>query len=214
MTNQEHLNLMLGRLGGRSSATMRNIVLMELNNMIRELERGDVKPWFLEEIAEGTTTASQDYIELPENFLEEVEDSVVELQNSEGVWTELTKVSRGKLKEETANELPAIPEGYAIWGSRFLLGPTPDAEYNYRFPYYGRTEEVEDNTAEATNPWLIEFFNYVACETLIIVAGQHLQSSEVLQKISAGRSRLYDQFLKAVTQRDIARRTLLLTDEE
>lgn len=214
MTNAEAISLMMGRLGGRTASSLRATLLLELNNKIRELERGDVKPWFLEELAEDVMVSSQSYITLPTLFLEEVEDGTFEVRNSAGVWTELTKVTREKLREETANELPAIPEGYAIWGSKFLLGPTPDAAYSYRFDYYKRTTAVVDNSSAIDNSWLLEFFEYTSTETLAIVAGQHIQSAEVVQKISMNRSRLYDQFLKAVVQRESARRTLLLTDEE
>jgi len=214
MTNAEVLDLMMGRLGGRQAPLMRAKVLMELNNSIRELERGDIKPWFLEAVEEAAMVIAQGYVLVPENFLIEVEDGTFEVENSEGDWTELTKVTREKLREETANEDDAIPEGYAIWGNRFLLGPAPDLAYNYRFDYYARTIPLVDSNAALTNSWLLEFFNYTTTEALIIVAGQHIQSSEMVMKLKAEQSKNRDQFLKEVVQREMARRTLLLTDEE
>jgi hypothetical protein len=173
-----------------------------------------VKPWFLEEIAEGALVTDQGYLTLPADFLEETEEGTFEVENSEGAWTELKKVSKEKLREETANEDPALPEGYAIWGNRFLLGPTPDSTYAYRFDYFSRTEAVLDNASAVTNEWLLEFFNYTTMATLIVVAGQHIQSDAMVVKFKAEQSRNYDQFLKAVTSRQVAGRTYLLTDEE
>lgn len=214
MTNAEVLDIMMGRLGKRTAPTLRITCLQELNLAIRELERGDVKPWFLEELSEGAFVANQSYITLPTDFLEETEEGTFEVVNSEGKWTELLKVSREKLREETANEAAALPEGYAIWGNKFLLGPKPDSAYSYQFDYYSRTDAIVDSNQAVSNDWLNEFFDYTTTAALIKVAGQHIQSMEMLTKFKAEQSRYYDQFLKAVNSRQQAGRTYLLTNEE
>ena len=214
MINSEVLDTMQGRLGKRTSSGIRLDCLRELNLAIRELERGAEKPWFLESSTTGTLIAEQDYIDLPTNFLIEIEKGTFEIQNSDGKWVEMKKTSREKIREVTANVDPAFPEAYAIWGNRFILGPSPDAAYSYRFDDYVRTSPLVDNSTEVSNSWLTEFFDFTVYKALIVVARDHIQSDRVARNCEGAFERAKDAFMRECTARQVANETYLLTDEE
>lgn len=214
MINTEVFDLMAGRLGRRQAPLIRQVCVTELNQAIRELERGPNKPWFLEDSAEDDLVANQGYIELPADFLMEIEEGTFELEHEADGWTELTKVARDVLRKNTANCDPAFPEAYSIWGKRFLLGPTPDQAYAYRFDYYKRTESVGDNSSTVTNDWLLEFFDYTTYFALIKVARDHLQNSAKQKEMTDAWLVAKDMYFREIEARKISNETLLLTNEE
>lgn len=214
MLNSAVIDTMLERLGKRRAPALRASCLSELNLAIRELERGAVKPWFLQELATGTLTANVDYLDQPLNFLIETEDGTFEVQHPDEGWKELTKVPFDKIRKETANEDAAFPEGYALWGSKFYFGPKPLLGYNYRFDYYKRTTAIADNNVECTNSWVNEFFDYTTSKALIVLARDHIQNDRMAGNMKDAFIRAENLFLKEVTAREVANETLLLTDEE
>lgn len=203
MTNAEALTLMMARLAGRSAVTTRALVVQELNEKIRQLEQGPVKPWFLETLVTGTMTTGQNFIDLPSAFLEEYEEGAFRVQNLEGVWSDPDpqKVPIETLEAETDGLDPAIPEGYSLFGDKFYLGPTPDQDYPYKLKCYQRTDAVVDDTASLTNPWLLHFFNFITLATGHVVALTHLQSVEIAAKLKPELDGAYDQFWRAVESR-------------
>lgn len=214
MLNSVIFDTMMGRLGRRESPLLRGVCIAELGIAMRELERAPTKPWFLEGSAAGALVVNQGYIDLPADFLMEIEGGALEVQNSEGFWTDLVKVPRDRLRKETKNATPAIPEGYSIWGNRFLLGPAPDLAYNYRFDYFNRTTAVADNGSEATNPWITEFFDYVTYKALIVVVRDHIREQTMAGNFADAFKMAEDRFQREVEGRLIANETLLSTDEE
>jgi hypothetical protein len=214
MLNSQVLDLMLGRLGRRTAPNTRTFCLTELNIAIRELERGTVKPWFMEATATGNIDDEDDFITLPSDFVMEVEEGTFELQHPDNGWTELAKHTREKIRIETKNEDPAFPQAYAIWGNTFLLGPAPDQAYPYRFDYYARTTAIADNSTEASNSWINEFFDLTTSKALMVIARDHIQSDRMYQNQLGLFKNAWSQFLAEVEQRQMAGRTLLLTDEE
>lgn len=214
MLNSEVLTTMMGRLGRRLATAMRSTCLSELTLAIQELERAPIKPWFLEETKTGTLVIDQDYIDLPTDFLMEIEEGTFEVRNTATGWQELTKVARDKLRSATANMASAFPKGYAIWGSKFYLGPTPDVAYSYRFDYYKRSNPIVDNSAECSNFWINEFFNYTTSKALIVIARDHIQSDRMAQNMQGMFNEAEKKFNIEITARKVANETMLLTDEE
>lgn len=214
MLNSEVLDILMGRLGRRDSSVLRSVCLQEMNVAIRELERGPVKPWFMETTLEGNLVAEQDYITLPSAFLMEVEEGTFEVENEEERWCDLVKVTREKIRKETRNVDPAFPEGYAIWGNRMLFGPTPDQDYAYRLDCYQRTSAMVDNGSEVTNSWLLEAFDYIAYKTLIVVVRDHIREQTAATNFADAFRFAKDAFEREVTARQMTNQTLLLTDEE
>lgn len=214
MLNSAIFDLMMKRLGNRQASLIRLACVTEINESIRNLERGPIKPWFLEDTVEDTMVAEQGYIDHPDDFLQEVEEGVFEILTTEDKWIEIPKVTRDKLRTETKNCDPAFPEAYAIWGNTFLLGPTPDLAYEYRFDYLKRTGDIEDNNSEATNPWVVEFSSLIIYDALVRVARDHIQSDRMATNFTLERKQAWDSFMREVEARRVTNETLLLTDEE
>lgn len=214
MTNAEVLNLIMARFGGRTAPALRAQVLKELNEKIRQLETASVLPHWIEDRWEEVTVGSQDYLALPASFSREVEEGRVKVKNSEGKWYRLAKVDYETLEDETENFDPALPEGYALFGTRMYFGPTPDKAYDIKVPYYKHTDPIQDNSAEVTNPWLIYAFNYTTLATAQIVATLHIQSAEMVQKIAPELKTAFDIYWRAVEARKHTNMEYLLGNSE
>jgi hypothetical protein len=217
MTNAQALDLIMKRLGGRSSTTLRATLLLELNNKIAELERGPVKPWFLEtEQTQATTpfVVNQNYIALPADFLLEIEDADFRVQDSNGKYNPLVKTSYRRLLQETENVDAGLVEGYALFGNRIYLGPKPDIAYSYKFPYLAKSAAIADDSNAITNSWLLEFFNYITLEAAYVMASEHVQSADLMQKLAGPLQAARRAFVQEVEARIHTNRTYLETDQE
>lgn len=201
-TNAENLTLAMLRLGSRSSTQLRAQLLLELNKTIRELERGPTRPWFMESRLEGSLTANQDYIALPATFLDELEEGVFRLYNTEcEKWKPLYKKDYDQVQYKSENCDAAFPEYYALHGERMYFAATPDAAYNYRWEAYVRTDAVVDNASETTNKWLIEYYDLVTLMALDKVARLHIRASQVVADIAAPLAKAQDDFWRSVEAR-------------
>ena len=214
MLNSEVIDTIMARLAGRTAASTRTIVVQELNEKIRQLERGPLKPWFLEKRITGTLPLGVDSLELPTDFLEEYEEGSFRIQLLDGKWTDPLKVDIEKLESETDGVNPGPPEGYSLFGDLFYLGPVPDVDYTYKLKYYGRTDAVADNESLVLNPWLLEFFNFVTLATAYIVAVTHLQSTDMAAKMQQELTVASDGFFRAVESRKHVNMDYLLGGSE
>lgn len=216
MTNAELFALVMARLAGRTAVNTRALVVTELNEKIRQFERGPVKPWFMEKLLSGTVTAATATIALPADFLEEYEEGAFRIATLDGVWSDPDprKVPIEALEKETDGLAPSIPYGYSIFGNSIYLGPTPDLDYPYKLKYYGRTDVIVDNTDPISNPWALEFFNLLSLSSAHVVAVTHLQSTDIAAKIQPELKTAYDEFWRAVESRKHVNMDYLLGDSE
>jgi len=213
MTNAEVLTLLMGRLV-RTAPTLRALVLLELNEKIRQLERSPSKPWFLEKEVVGVFTIGVAYIDLPADFLEEVEEGAFRVQGVIAGMGDPPEVDIDDLHSETDNTAPGMPEGYALFAERIYVGPLPDAAYGYKLKYFGRTDPILDDDLPVTNKWLLEFFNFTTLSVLMIVARTHLQSMEMATKLEPELQLAQGEFWRAVEARKHASRTYLRGNSE
>lgn len=216
MTNAEAITLMMSRLGERTAVSLRSRVVTELNEKIKELERADIIPWFLETRLDLVTIANQNYIDIPSssNFLREVEDGRFRMQNSEGKWFKLAKRTLQEIEDGYENCDAAFPKLYSLNGKRFYFGYTPDAVYNIRVQAYVRSGAVADNGNPVTNDWLLEYFNFTTLSTLDVVARLHVQSNEVLTRLEQPLRVATDRFWRDVEARENANLEHLVNDSE
>ena len=147
------------RLGFRTASFKVQDIFDELQNAQDELEEEFLKspPWFLlTEMAEATTTASEERLPLPSNFAAEYEEGFVYVYDSTKTdpWAELTKWFYGQLKAEYITE--AQPVRYAIVGKDITLHPTPDAVYTIKMRYYKTDTDIslDETDTTFTNDWL------------------------------------------------------------
>lgn len=214
-TNSYYIDLILNRLTRPGSPALRPNVLVELNECVKRLERGAIKPWFLEYRHTGSFTPGQDYIDLPADFLEEVEEGQFKFRDSSNTWHKLTKVDHEFLEAETEDLDPGLPQGYALFGDRFYLGPAPLADYAYKFQYHRRTGSIPDTAVEATNRWLLEFPDLLTFDTAVRVARTYMQGTEgVLARLEPEQRRAHSEFLIAVESRKHVNRDYLLDNVE
>lgn len=194
-TNAENITLTMNRLGSRSSPTLRTQVLVEMNKTIRELERGPTKPWFMESRLEGVLIASQDYIDLPATFLQEVEEGVFRLYNPEcEKWIPIAKKDYDQVQWKSENCDAEFPCMYALHGTRIYFGATPDLAYQYRWEAMVRSTAVVDNATESSNPWLVEFFDLVSLLTADKIARFHIRSQEIVRDLAQPLTQARDHF--------------------
>lgn len=202
-TNAANLDLMMSRLGGRASPVLRTLVLAELNKQIRECERSPTKPWFLEDRLDGSLTPDQDYIDIPATFLSEVEEGSFRLyEPNVAKWVPLRKVDYDQLDENVIDSTnDTFPLQYAMRGSKIFFNVTPDAAYDYRWECNVRTTAVSDNATESTNPWLVEFFDYISLVTLDKIARLHIRSAELIENLREPLTQARDSYWREVEAR-------------
>jgi hypothetical protein len=217
MKNSEVLDHMLVRFGDRKSPSLRSNLLIELNEKLRQLDQSELIPWFNEKRWETNLVATQPYLDLPSDFIREVEEGKFKIRNtnvSPNLWTPLVKVSLEKLEEETENFDPALPAGYALFGKRVYFGPTPDQAYAIKLPYYGRSGSILDDAAEVTNEWLINFYNFITLDTIDLVARTKVRDEKLVNLIGNELVQAHEHMSRAIEARQHVNMDYLLTDEE
>lgn len=157
MTRDEAVSRIQRRLGFRGATFKTDDIIDEMIMAQEELEEELIKspPWFLlTEMAEAATTANEERIPLPTNFIAEYEHGFLYRYDAAltDPWVELTKGFYGGLKAEhvTAGE----PVSYAIVGTYFTLHPTPDAAYILKMRYYKRDTTLTTGSEDEENQWL------------------------------------------------------------
>lgn len=204
MTNRELIDLLMARLGERTAPALRVQAVLTLNEAIRTLEQETVLPAFMQDYFTGATGVGEDFIRLPSDFVREVEDAPPKIYDRNGqAWYKLIKTTIGKLEIETGSEV-GIPMGYALVGYNMVLGPVPlaDAIHDYRILYNKRTVEILDEPVAVTNPWILEFQEYTTFYALDLLAKHHVQSVELMKRISPTLTRARERFWRAVEARE------------
>lgn len=214
MLNSTAINWIMRLLAGRTAEQTRLDVVFQLNEKIRELEIGPVKPHFLEKVGTGVFVVDQDYIDLPADFIEEYEEDAFRFQDAEAAWYTPKKAIIEHLRAEYDGVDSAAPEAYAVYGDRMYLGATPDYAYTYRLLYYGHTDPVVDDDQPITNQWLLRFFNYTTLEVALHIAATILQSAEIVAKLAPVHKQAFDRFWRSVESRKIANMDPLLGNTE
>lgn len=135
------------------------------------LESAPTKPWFLvTDYAPLVTVADQEYVALPDDFLQEVEESHLWYRASDYPTTKdlkLVKDDYDDLKELYKDSESGTPEAYAIMGYRYYFFPLPDDVYSIIGRYYARATSL---TTNVENGWLKEAPFLILGTTLKLIA--------------------------------------------
>lgn len=151
MTRDEAVSMIQLQLGFRTDQTTN--IITALKQAQAFFENAATKPWFL--LSEKTTiltTAAEERIQLPTDFLMEFEEdglTYVPADTDESP-IQLDKDDYDVLKAYWGNET-GEPENYCIMGSYFRIFPTPDDEYTLHMFYYQRDAALDTNIE---NDWL------------------------------------------------------------
>lgn len=151
MTRDEAVAMIKIQLGFRTDQT--DNIITALKFVQTELENGPTKPWFLlSEKTTITTTADEERVQLPTDFLMEHEENGLTYvpADTDEDPVALNKDDYDVLKAYWGNET-GEPEDYSLDGNYFRLFPIPDDTYTIHMFYYQRDDELDTNIE---NEWL------------------------------------------------------------
>lgn len=185
MTRDEARVLIATRLGFRTD--LNDTIDLELQLVQSEELEGDneFKPWFLfTDYTDPTfvTTAGQDYVQLPSNFLLQIEDTFLYFQEPEATGTEFpwSPVRANLLAEIMAqDEVGGVPGFVTVQGDRLYIRPTPQEAYTLRLFYYRADAVLSSNV---TNLWLTHAIEWLVSATAAKIADSYLQDEAMAQR--------------------------------
>lgn len=167
MTRDEVSALIKIQLGFRTDQTDNIITALKL--VQTNLESEATKPWFLlSELTTVTTTASEERVSLPTDFLLEHEENGLTYSPDD------TTADKVQLVKDDMDILKAYykrregePEAYCMDGNYFRIFPLPDAVYTLEMFYYKQDEVLSTNIE---NQWLKYAPYLLAGEAGLIIA--------------------------------------------
>lgn len=145
-------------------------------------QNGRFKPWFLtSEQATATMTANEQRLQIPSDFLGEVEEGALYVLNpASNKYVGLRREDYDFLSDKYADSAPGLPREYSLEGHLYYrLFPTPDLAYTARQRFYERDTAFNLVAADAENRWL-----KFASDLLLAAGGwqyasKHLQNAEL-----------------------------------
>lgn len=168
--------LLAQRLGSRPDLIPRMIPEMI---MLQEtvLEQHHWLPWFLEtEIATTLTVPGEERLQLPVDFLGEIEEQALWWYNEaeSPAMIPLKKMTYDDLLQRYSGQ--GSPKAYAVGAEYFFLGNIPDREYTLKMRYLARDAVLDTNIQ---NKWLKYASDVVAAELGVVLAEKHMQHAEL-----------------------------------
>ncbi len=186
MIRDTAVDLLMGRLGKRNSTITQQDIINEMVYVQETVLEGDATlMWFLlTESAQTTTTADEERVPLPSDFLMEWEEGAVYITTDAGDIVEMRKDDWDRIKDRITGS--GQPEYYAIGGDYFFLRKIPDKAYTITMRYYAQQASLAGTYGETgggniENTWLKHAADWLMAETGIIIARQYLQSKEMLE---------------------------------
>lgn len=213
MTRDEAVAAIQLQLGFRT--TLSSSIILQLQLAQTTLEKGTVLPWFL--ISEDSyidTTADEQRIPIPTDFLEETDEAVLRYVpttvTEEDPEVDLVKddydvLRKNYLDTSTGAIQSGPPKAYCLMGEYFRIFPTPDDEYRLRMVYYKQDTSLSTNVE---NGWL----KHVP-KLLMGLAGKQLSGGPLRDAMAykifdeweqTGRARL----VQKINSRQLANRSL------
>jgi len=199
MTRDEVVALIALRLGNRTDQDT-NIV-NELKYVQTKMEEMSELPWFMLSAWESIPTiASQDYVDLPSDFLLEWEQGTLQLLDPDsGEYIPLTKDEYQFLHNKYRDEDAAQPKAYALVGATYALFPTPDIVYTMRHRFFEADTVLSTNVE---NDWL-KYAPDVFLNRAGMTMAQNLRDKDALSAFTAE----YGDALKRMWDKDEARKS-------
>lgn len=209
MTRDEMLTLLLRRAGQREGDTKLQNQLIEESKLVQDnLEQNGVQiqgggvfwPNFLvSEISTASTTADEPRVDLPADFLMEVEEGALFYKDSSGSWHTLQKEFWDSLKNAGLGE--GKPEYYAMLGDYFYIFPTPDASYTLKLIYFQQDTKLSDNVE---NRWLRKAPGLFLSKLGAVMAEQYLYDNQLAQRFQKEEAEAAIQLYNAEVAREQA----------
>lgn len=196
MTGERFLDLLMGRLGGRTEATLRATALLEAQHVQENALEGDAfLPWFL--IKQDTSlvlSVGTREVVVPSDFIREVEDDdALVVVDSEGIEHTLEKKSLAELRAFWTPEATAsVPKNYALVGSNLMIFPLSEKALQLKLRYFAKQALLNDDSVETS--WLKYASDLLLARVGYIMSSLHIRddekAAEFAGQITAARSRL------------------------
>ena len=181
-----------------------------MNTFIRQAEQriyNTAQPANLRKNVTGTITAANKYLSAPDDFLSVYSLAVYPVAGGDYLY--LLNKDVNFVRDAYPNPTSTgKPKHYAIFGPQsnnlnelsFILGPTPDANYNVELHYYYYPESI----VTASTTWLGDNFDSVLlygtiCEALVYMKGEgdmikvaqdrYVQAIALYKNLSDGKQR-------------------------
>ena len=199
MIRDSAVDLLMGRLGNRSNATLQQAVIDEMVFVQENVLEGALElPWFcLSEKSYAVTTPSEERLALPSDFLAEWEEGDIFLLESDGSQTPLIRADWDVIKIQDSLKGSGKPTHYDIGGDYYLFRKIPDDTYTIQQRYYQRQTSLAGSYGDAANVennWLKWASDWLLAETGIRVAKYRLQSEKManlfVNDVVAARERI------------------------
>lgn len=166
-----------------------------------KLEQAPELPWFLEvEEATAITEPDEERLPLPTDFIREVEDFNLNLVETDGTLTDIKRRTYDEAEVEISrNADPGPPQIYAMRANYIILRPTPDGEYEVRFPtYYGKQEPPVDSES-SENEWFKVVPDLMIAMAGAQVAGKRLKDGELIALFTNDQKSAEDRLIRLIT---------------
>lgn len=181
MQRDAAVDLLMGRLGRRTNASLKDDIIREMVFVQENLmEGGEFLPWFLITNDDTlVTVADQEYVALPSDFIREWEDG--------GLFRETGDATAPKkLIERDDYDIITLkhpgtgtPLKYDRDETYMYLRPIPDSVIDLELWYYQKDTSLAGvyGGAGATteNGWLLWASDWLIAETGVIISGQYIK---------------------------------------
>jgi hypothetical protein len=183
----------------------------DMNTFIQQAEQrvyNTAQPANLRRNVEGSLTANNKYLSAPEDFLSTYSIAIYPAAGGDFVYLLNKDVNFIRDAYPNPNSL-GKPKHYAIFGPQsgnpnelsFILGPTPDANYNVELHYYYYPQSI----VTANTTWLGDNFDSVLlygtiCEALVYMKGEgdmlkvaqdrYVQAIALYKNLADGKQRM------------------------
>jgi hypothetical protein len=137
----------------------------------------------------GITTINNKYISCPTDFLASYSFAVID---ASGNYSYLLNKDVNFIRESYPSPTDtAIPKYYALFGPRsdlpyelsFIVGPTPDAQYNLELHYFFYPESI----VTASNTWLGDNFDTVLLYGTLVEAYTYMKGEQDMMALYDGK---------------------------
>jgi hypothetical protein len=212
MNVKESLDLLMARLGNRTSTVLRTNCLREMKVVQEQLEGAETLPWFI--ISEEATAVTTEEmigdprLPLPTDFIREVEDDNLWYVEDDGTLVEIAKVGYDEGRAQIDdNAEPGTPSLFSIRGEDIILRPAPDRVMTFRLPsYYAKQDPPSDDVLNE-NGWFKWVPDLMIAKTGVVVAGHYLKDQELVGLFGAEQQRAVQRLANLETAREEANRS-------
>jgi len=205
MLRDAAVDLLMLRLGNRTDTAMRDKIIAEMAQVITTKLEGEFPlPWFLlTRDATLVTVADTETVAVPTNFLGEWEDGGLARIDANGKEVKLVRDDYATIRDRKDGS--GTPDYYDLVGDNYYLRDIPDAVISLVVWYFATAVSIAGTYGDAANVengWLKHASDLVLAETGLVIAGQYLQSKEMVAGFAAQAAAARARLDTKITERE------------